>query len=160
MIVVADTSPINYLILIDEVHVLAALCGRVVIPASVREELLRPRSPDSVRRWVRRPPAWLEIRSPSARSDSSLAGLDPGERDVIALAEELPAEFVILDDLQGRREAERRHLHVIGTLGILAEAAEQRLLDLYLALQRLQQTSFHVSPQVLKQLLGPSDESP
>ena len=41
MIVIADTSPINYLILIGEIEVLSALYGRVLIPPSVREELDR-----------------------------------------------------------------------------------------------------------------------
>ena len=41
MIVIADTSPINYLILIGEIDVLPALYGQVLIPPSVREELDR-----------------------------------------------------------------------------------------------------------------------
>jgi predicted nucleic acid-binding protein len=45
MIVVADTTPINYLILIEEIDILAKLYGRVVIPRVVREELQRPRTP-------------------------------------------------------------------------------------------------------------------
>jgi predicted nucleic acid-binding protein len=45
MIVVADTSPINYLILIGEIEILTGMYGRVVIPHAVREELLRPSAP-------------------------------------------------------------------------------------------------------------------
>jgi predicted nucleic acid-binding protein len=45
MIVVADTSPINYLILIGEIEILTEMYGRVVIPHAVREELLRPSAP-------------------------------------------------------------------------------------------------------------------
>jgi predicted nucleic acid-binding protein len=50
MIVVADTSPINYLVSIDEIGVLPALYGRVIIPQAVRDELSRDRAPEAVRR--------------------------------------------------------------------------------------------------------------
>lgn len=41
MIVVADTSPINYLVLIEQIGILPKMYGRVVIPHTVREELVR-----------------------------------------------------------------------------------------------------------------------
>ena len=154
MIVVADTTPINYLILIEEIEVLPKLYGRVVIPPAVREELMRPRAPTRVQEWMNEPPDWLEILSPTVTVDSSLAKLDAGERDAIALAEELSADQLIVDELLGRREAERRSLPVIGTVGVLREAAELGLLDLRGAFERLQQTSFHVSPAILASLLS------
>lgn len=55
MIVIADTSPINYLILIGEIEVLPALYGRVLIPPSVHEKLDRPRTPQAVRMWIAHP---------------------------------------------------------------------------------------------------------
>jgi predicted nucleic acid-binding protein len=80
MIVVADTSPINYLILIQEVDILPKMYVRVVIPQTVREEPVRASAPPLVRSWVDHPPVWLEVRSPLAVPDSSLAKLDAGER--------------------------------------------------------------------------------
>ena len=59
----------------------------------------------------------------------------------------------IVDDLEGRREAERRGIPVIGTLGILREAAALKLLDIRVAAERLQATSFFVAPEVLAKLL-------
>lgn len=117
MIVIADTSPINYLIRIGEIDVLAKLYGRLLVPPAVRDELSRSQAPDTVRRWIAQPPAWLEIRAPSRPPDAELveADLDDGERDAIILAQELNADALIVDDLRGRREAERRHLHFIGT---------------------------------------------
>jgi predicted nucleic acid-binding protein len=154
MIVVADTTPINYLILIEEIDVLPKLYGRVVIPPAVREELVCPRAPIKVQEWMNKPPDWLEVLSPTVTVDASLAKLDAGERDAIALAEELSADQLIVDELLGRREAERRSLLVIGTVGVLREAAELGLLDLRGAFERLQQTSFHVSPAILAGLLS------
>jgi len=80
---------------------------------------------------------------------SLLTDLDAGERDAILLAMELRADQLIVDDREGRREAERRGIPVIGTLGVLREAASLGLLDIREAIQRLQTTSFYVSPEVL-----------
>jgi len=110
MIVVADTSPINYLVLIGQIEALPKLYGRVLIPPSVCDELQRERTPEVVRRWVTDAPAWLEIVAPKNVLDSELmqTGLDPGERDAIELAQELGADELIIDDADGRREARRR----------------------------------------------------
>ena len=129
MIVVADTTPINYLILIEEIDVLPKLYGRVIIPRAVNEELMRSRAPLKVQVWMK-PPNWVEILSPTVAIDAQLAKLDAGELEAIALAEELSADQRIIDELLGRREAERRSLPVIGTVGVLREAAEMGLLDL------------------------------
>ena len=153
MIVVADTTPINYLILIEEIDVLPKLYGRVVIPRTVSEELMRLRAALKVQEWIKQPPDWLEILVPTVVVDAKLAKLDAGEREAIVLAEELSADQLIVDELLGRREAERRNLPVIGTVGVLREAAEMGLLDLRSAFDRLRQTSFHVSPAILASLL-------
>ena len=153
MIVVADTSPINYLILIKEIDILPKMYGSVVVPQTVREELVRASAPQLVRSWVDHLPIWLEVRSPVAVPDSSLAKLDAGERDAITLATELHADQLIVDDREGRREAERRGIPVIGTLGVLREAATLKLLDIRVVAERLQATSFYVAPEVLAKLL-------
>ena len=61
MIVVSDTSPINYLVLIGEIELLAQLFTRVLAPETVARELLHPGAPEAVRRWANQPPAWFEI---------------------------------------------------------------------------------------------------
>ena len=57
MIVVSDTSPLNYLVLIERVHVLPTLFGRVVAPVAVIAELGHPATPTVVRAWAADPPA-------------------------------------------------------------------------------------------------------
>jgi predicted nucleic acid-binding protein len=96
-------------------------------------------------------PAWLEVRTPSRAL--VLAGLDQGERDAIAIAKEIGAERRIMDDRRGHREARRRGIQTMGTLAVLPSAAAAGLLDLELAIQRLQLTSFFVSPSLLARLL-------
>ena len=154
MIIVADTSPINYLVLIKEIEVLPRLYGKIVIPEAVREELLRPEAPEIVRMWTAQAPAWIETRTPTSIADSSLARLDAGERDAILLAAELNAEQLIVDDREGRRIAQERGIPVIGTLGVLKEAAAMGFVDLRDCVARLQTTTFYVAPEVLKNLLA------
>jgi predicted nucleic acid-binding protein len=160
MIVVADTSPINYLILIQEVDILPKMYGRVVIPQSVREELVRASAPQEVRSLIDHLPIWLEVRSPLTVPDSSLAKLDARERDAITLATELHADRLIVDEREGRREAERRGIPVIGTLGVLREAATLKLLDIRVAVERLQTTSRSPCASLEGFCLGPRRNLP
>jgi predicted nucleic acid-binding protein len=107
MIVIADTSPINYLILIGEVEVLPARYGRVLVSPAVCNELQRVRASELVRTWIAQPLTWLEVRAPSRPPDAQLAHLDAGERDAILLAEELRANQLSIDEIVGggRRSA-------------------------------------------------------
>jgi predicted nucleic acid-binding protein len=107
MIVIADTTPLNYLVLIDRVEVLPQLYDRVLIPVAVWEELQRPETPEAVRAWIARPPAWLEIRPVEKNPDSAVQNLGAGECEAIALAEELHADRLIMDDRAARRVATR-----------------------------------------------------
>lgn len=160
MIVIADTGPINYLVRIGEIEVLPRLYGRIVVPPSVRRELEAAGAPTAVRQWMAAPPQWLEVRAPRLRPDAELIGanLDAGERDAILLAQEFGADEIIIDDLAGRREAERRRLHFTGTLGVLRIASKRRLLDFRSALHALRRTNFHVSQTLLDRLLAEADD--
>jgi predicted nucleic acid-binding protein len=155
MIVIADTGPFNYLILIQEIYILPALYGRILLPISVSIELKHPHAPEVVRSWMKQPPAWLDVRTPTRQPDTELSGahLDAGERDAILLAEELGADQLIIDEIRGRRIAQRRRLPVTGTLGVLRAAANEGLLDLKSAVLRLSQTNFHVAQDVLDRLM-------
>lgn len=150
MIVVSDTSPLNYLILTGYVHLLEALYGRVVIPRAVWDELHKPGAPALLRQWIEALPAWVEVREASG-PDASL-NLDPGELEAITLALELQADLVLLDERRGRREAAGRGLTVTGTLGVLDAAARRGLIELSDALTRLRQTSFRAQPNLLREL--------
>src|SRR5208282_1958642 len=62
VIVLSDTTPINYLVLTGFAEILPALFDEIVIPTAVQSELLHARTPDAVRQWIGQPPAWLSIR--------------------------------------------------------------------------------------------------
>lgn len=152
MIVVSDTSPLNYLVLIEEVEVLPAIFGRVVVPPAVIDELQGPRAPDALEPWIAAPPSWLEIRSPES-SGTSLA-LGRGEREAICLASELSA-LCLIDDRKARREAERMGVRVTGLLGVLAEARDRGLIDAEVVVERLTMTSFRASRALIAAILRP-----
>ena len=158
MTVVADTSPLNYLVLIDAIDVLPQLFGRVLIPEAVALELQRPRTPPEVASWLTAQPAWLVIQAPtqpaSDPADQELERLGAGEREAIMLASQhRPDVLLLIDEGKGRRVANRRKLRIIGTLGILELAAESGLLDLPSTVERLTRTTFYVAPSLLRTLL-------
>jgi len=86
------------------------------------------------------------------------AELDAGEFDAILLAEELGASELILDDMDGRKEAERRHIHSVGTLGVLQAAARRGLLNLKDALTRLRATNFYVAQELIDRLIAEANQ--
>jgi predicted nucleic acid-binding protein len=95
MIVIADTSPVNYLALIGLIDILPQLLGSVLIPEAVHNELQREKTPQAEKDWLGSYPAWLEIKRVDAPSDEALLRLDPGEHEAISLSEALCADLLL-----------------------------------------------------------------
>ena len=150
MVVVADTSPINYLVLIGQIEILPRLYTEILIPHAVLEELKHPVAPEPVRDWAAYPPNWLQVLTP--KRSLTLEQLDLGETEAIALAIEMHAEVLLIDDQAGRQEAARRGLKVAGTLSILDEADQAGFVNFDAALAILRQTSFRVSQAVVAEI--------
>lgn len=74
-VVVSGTSPLHYLILCDAVEVLPHLFRQVVIPPTVFQELQQPKTPASVRAWMKALPGWVRVQAPT-KLDPSLE-VDP-----------------------------------------------------------------------------------
>jgi predicted nucleic acid-binding protein len=154
MIVVADTTPLNYLILIDEIELLSALYKAVLIPQEVHRELQNLRTPSAVRTWASTLPTWCEIRTLTSVPDATLSELDAGERDAIQLALDAGVDTLLMDESEGRRAALRHHLKVTGTVAVLEKAAQRGLIDFRSALERLEQTSFRLSASIRAEFLN------
>lgn len=152
-LIVADTTSLNYLVLIDAVESLPSLYRRVLTPAAVRAELAHPSAPNVVRRWIESPPEWLEVASPAHPSDRGLAHLDLGEREAISLAEELRSGLLLMDERDGVRIARQRGLKVVGTIGVLDLAAERGLLDLRTMFDLLHETTFRSPLRIMSKML-------
>lgn len=152
MIVVSDTSPLNYLILINAVDVIPSLFREVHVPAKIIEELQRLRAPAPVRAWAAAPPSWLLVTNPTTALETSIR-LDPGEAQAIALAKELRADVILIDERKGRHVAKALGLRAAGTLTVLEMAAESRLLELGVAIDALRRTTFHIADEHIQAAL-------
>jgi predicted nucleic acid-binding protein len=153
MIVVADTSPLCYLILISEIDVLPKLYSQVLAPSAVIAELLDQDAPAAVSNWAANLPSWISARENPVGMTSGMEKLQAGEQAAILLAELTAADMILLDEKSARRVAADRGLRITGTLGILGEAASRGLVDLPAAIDQLTKTSFRYSPALLKATL-------
>lgn len=151
-IVVADTGPLNHLILIGQIDLLPRLFGAVAIPATVAGELRDPDAPVAVRAWAASPPSWLTIHDDPA-DPALLRRLDAGERATIALAIALGAGLLLIDDRAGASAARGQGFRVTGTIGVLVDAARQNLLRLDAAFAALRATNFRFPAPLLDTLL-------
>lgn len=81
-LVVADTGPLNYLVLIEAIDVLPRLFEQILVPAAVYDELGHADAPEQVRAFIAQKPAWLEVRPNPDRDDDDATdqALDEGER--------------------------------------------------------------------------------
>ncbi len=157
--VVCDTSPLQYLHQLGLLCLLPALVGRVVIPPAVLREIEQGKAagidlPDI------RSLEWLTIRSPAQISTMPFEhDLGPGETDVLMLASESSGVVAVLDDGLARREADRRGIPVIGTLGLLVNAKRVGLVvSVKEHIDRLQVKRFRVSPLTRAVVLKLADE--
>jgi predicted nucleic acid-binding protein len=148
IVVVSDTSPLNYLIQIELSEVLRNLYDRVLIPVAVLQELKHAESPILVRDWLQDIPAWIEVQDVQSHPDPTLDGLDPGECAAIQLAQEVRADLVLMDEKLGVRRARDRGLKVAGTLAVLVQAAVLGLVNIDEAISRLEKTSFRCTPEL------------
>ncbi len=113
-------------------------------------ELKHPLAPELVQKWGGKAPEWVEVLRPKSSLIQTL--LDPGESEAIALATEVHADVLLIDEQAGRQEATRRGLKVAGTLSVLDEAEQAGLADFDEAVAELQKTSFRVSQAVLSEI--------
>jgi predicted nucleic acid-binding protein len=154
-LVIADTGPINYLVLIGQIDLLPALFEEVVVPETVRDELADAHAPSAVRTWIASRPPWLQVQpvSPNVAANF-LPELHPGESAAIALACTLRADLLLIDDRRGVKAAEAEGLRVTGTLGVLDLGAERGLVHFAEALNRLENTNFRRPQWLLDALLA------
>jgi hypothetical protein len=121
VVVVSNSSPLIALARIQRLDLLPTIFESVLIPPAVAREI----APS-----ISILPIWLGMQAPKAVPPASVQRrrLGDGEWEALALAIELKADWIILDDLPARRAAEATGLNVIGTLGSLVTAKRAGLL--------------------------------
>lgn len=164
MIVVSDTSTITNLAAIERLPLLAQLYTQVIIPNAVYCELVDLEFPVPGTVEVQSA-SWLQVRQVVqyrvVEQLQNEARLDLGESEAIALALELDAELLLIDERRGRAEATRLGLRITGLLGILIEAKHQSLIPSVKSLMDalIATSEFRVSPALYNQILEMVDEA-
>jgi hypothetical protein len=162
VIVVSDTSPLGSLALIDYLWLLQSIYTSIVIPDIVADELAAAQDTR-----IQQIPAleWVQVQSLSdvatAKTLQAVKKLDPGEAYAIALALQIKANELLIDERLGRREAKRYGLSVIGLLGILVVAKQRNLIPKVQPVVEslVSQAGFRVSPRLYQQVLILSNEA-
>ena len=162
MIVVSDTSVLTNLAAIGRFDLLRRLYATIHIADGVWEELNAggkhwPGSEEvATANWVERHAVQNQALTCALEGD-----LDRGEAESIALALDLGADLILLDEREGRHAAQRLGLQVIGVVGILLEAKVKGAVDaLRPHLDALRQTAgFYLSEPLYRSALALAGES-
>ena len=136
MRVVVNSGPLIALAKLNLLGLLAQLYDSVLIPAAVYDEVvtggLDLAQPDaySVQLAVIREELRVASMTATGMADEiQVLPLGEGEKQAIHVALTEATDYVLLDDLLAREEAQRLGLKVKGTLGMLAEAARRGALN-------------------------------
>jgi predicted nucleic acid-binding protein len=152
MIVVSDASPLITLGNIGCLEVIPSLFGSVCIPSMFERELVAKGPDAGVADIMTSARAWISVLDPANLID--LPGLDAGETAAISLAFEQKAYSLLIDEKNGRKIAVKLGVRVMGTVGVLVEAAKKGLIDLDEMFFRLKTTTFHYPDAELDKLLA------
>lgn len=132
VIIVSKTTAISNLIQINQLAILAQLFREVIIPPTVYFEVMElVRFDISVSEFIdacssRQIQVTELVDSADEVAELGIL-LDKGESEAIVLATEINADWLLMDEKLGRRKAEERGLRVIGLLGVLRLAKQERL---------------------------------
>jgi predicted nucleic acid-binding protein len=147
--VIADASCFILLDKIESLPLLQSLFKTIFTSSEVAEEFGKPL------------PEWVQIKTVQDKNFQSALFLqvDAGEASAIALAAENQPSLLIIDDLKGRRLAQKLNLNITGTLGLILTARKEGILPQIKPLfDRIQSTNFRISPSLLQRILEQAGE--
>ena len=156
-VVISDAGPLIALAKVDSLFVPKMLFSRIRIPEAVRDECARKPGEDARRIEQAIDDGWIRVVSvkPEPADRSFSRSLGRGETEAIRLALETTQSLLIVDDRLARRQARQRGLAHVGTVRMLLEAEERRVIhDAEVMVQRMTASGYHISPRILQQLKG------
>jgi predicted nucleic acid-binding protein len=148
-VIIADTGCLILLDKIEELDILHKLFSKVTTTNHIANE------------FKKELPNWISVESPANKVYQQIveASLDKGEASAIACAIEQGNSLLIMDDLKGRRYAERLGLMVTGVLGILIEGKlSGHIQSIKPALTKIKQADFKLAPELEKMAISKSQE--
>jgi predicted nucleic acid-binding protein len=161
MLVVSDTSPISGLLAIDKVFLLKQLYDIVIIPPAVKEELFKIQSKKKELESLFSND-WMQVRQITDLEfyNELKKNLDEGESQAIALAREIHADIILIDEAKGRNVATKAGLNVIGLLGVLIDAKSHNFIPSVKPLldELIQQYGIWIKPELYSTVLASINE--
>ncbi|BBH40511.1 hypothetical protein myaer102_30760 [Microcystis viridis NIES-102] len=163
MIIISDTSPLSSLALVDYLSILKDIYTNVVIPQAVANELANLTEED-IRIKAIISLNWIQVKQATnlelvacLRNEYNL---DLGEAEAIALALELKADELLIDERLGRREAVRLGLSITVVLGVLLIAKNRGLIAKVKPIMEslISQANFRISHQLYEEVLQTANE--
>ena len=154
-VVVANSTPLIGLSRIRRLHILEELFGKVIVPAAVFREVSVVRGELPGAQEVRGA-EWIETREVHSRTVVEFLALtvDAGEAEAIALAKEIGADLLLIDDRRGRRTANGVGLSISGTPGVLLRYYQGDEKGFQVALGELVANGFRLGRDEQAKILG------
>jgi predicted nucleic acid-binding protein len=130
MSVVSNASPLINLSRIGRLGLLSQLYGELTVPEAVWREVVLEGAEQPGAKEIERA-SWIRVRSVTNRElvQALRQELDEGEAEAIALALEIGAEFLLMDERLGREIALHMGVRCIGLIGALVETKRRGLVD-------------------------------
>ena len=148
-IIVSDTSCLILLLKIDEIGILKEMSNQVFVTSVIKDELKQDL------------PGWIQVLDPRDKHYQSILeiDLDKGEASAIALMLELDDAILIIDDLKGRKLAEKLGFKFSGTLGLLLKAKQIGIIKrIKPVLDKIRLTNFRFSEKLFTDILNQAKE--
>ena len=159
MIVVSDTTPLISLIKIGRLELAEQLFGEVQIPDAVYTELIANPQFSEEAQQIQNSSFIKRVVIDDSKSVDLLkraTGLDQGESEAIILSDTCHADLLLMDEIKGRQVAKQMGLHLMGTVGMLRVAYEEKLFsyeDIVKCIEVLRVNGRHISDRLYRQLL-------
>jgi uncharacterized protein len=161
MIVVSNTTPLIGLAVIGQFDLLRQMFGEILIAEAVYHEAVVAGRDEGGAKGEVSSADWIRVHAVRDRLavDVLLDELDRGEAETIVLAQELGADWVLMDEKKGRRKLAQLNQAKVGTVGILLKAKQVGLLkQIRPSLYQLRSSGFSISDSVIRAVLEQAGE--
>ena len=162
MIVITDSTVLIGLAKLGKLTLLKDIFSKVSIPEEVFKEVVE-RGKDKPGSKLIRESSWIEIKTVKDKTQVSflMGSLDRGEAEVLALARELEADLILLDEEKARKSAVIAGFNVMGLLGLFNLAKKIGLIhDVRPLINELMTKKFRISDKVIEEALKKAGEPP
>ncbi len=132
MIIVSDTTPIITLSKIKRLDLLEKLFKNIIIPRAVYDELTSNAQFQEEAQMINDAEYIKVVEVEDSKAVELLqrvTGLDLGESEAIIYTDNYKAELLLIDEAKGRKVAKQMGLSIMGTVGILMAAYDEKFIS-------------------------------